>query len=351
MTEAVKCIGVRIAAYRVIVLAILLVSGLGCPYSADPFSADLSAAKLTPVWVESFTTTEFGSLSAVWGSAPDDVFAVGGPSEQAWVLHYDGADWMPMDVPQAPQMIWVYGFGPGDVYAAGLDGAVIHYDGEQWTSLESGTDEDLWGVWGAAPDDLWFVGGEMTPGDPVILHFDGDTFTPSPMPQNDRNATSLFKVWGIGSKVFAVGSKGLIIEYNGQEWVQVPSGPAANDDIIALWGTSEDNIVAVGGRANGLVSAYDGQSWTTQNVAPAPGISAVFMTEPGEAIVAGQFGYVGNYDPVAGLLTEEPSPTTHFIHGVWGDGEGVFYAVGTEFVSQTQAVGFMLVRTLESAGN
>ena len=35
------------------------------------------------------------------------------------------------------------------------------------------------------------------------------------------------KVWGIGSKVFAVGERGLIIQYDGRAWAQVPAGAAA----------------------------------------------------------------------------------------------------------------------------
>ena len=78
-----------------------------------------------------------------------------------------------MGTPVVPLLVWVFGFGPGDVYAVGVGGGVIHYDGVQWTRLDPGTDEDLWGVWGKAPNDIWIVGGNVGQGEPVILHFDG----------------------------------------------------------------------------------------------------------------------------------------------------------------------------------
>ena len=52
---------------------------------------------------------------------------------------------------------------------------------------------------------MGFVGGAVGSGEPVLMHYDGERFTQVDVPTNDRNATSLFKVWGIGSKLFAVG--------------------------------------------------------------------------------------------------------------------------------------------------
>ena len=98
--------------------------------------------------------------------------------------------------------------------------------------------------------------------DPVLIHFDGETFEPVTVPENDRNASALFKVWGIGSKLFAVGEKGLIIEFDGEAWAQVSTGAQADDDFVSLWGTSEDNIVAVGGRGGARIATYDGTNWT-----------------------------------------------------------------------------------------
>ena len=81
----------------------------------------------------------------------------------------------------------------------------------------------------------------------------------------DRLARALFKVWGIGSKVFAVGEDGLIVEYDATNnlWFQVPGGPNADQDFVSLWGTSENNIVAVGWRSGARISEYDGSNWTT----------------------------------------------------------------------------------------
>ncbi|MCH7995249.1 MAG: hypothetical protein IIB57_12510, partial [Planctomycetes bacterium] len=184
------------------------------------------------VWRHAFDASLSGALSAVWGNSPDDVFVVGGTPEQGEIYHYDGAVWRAMRVPPVPLLVWVYGFGSDDVYAVGVGGGAVHFDGSTWTALNSGTDEDLWGVWGQAPDDIWIVGGNVGQGDPVLLHYNGAEFTALATPSNDRNASSLFKVWGIGSKVFAVGERGLIIQYENGDWFQVPAGPDADEDFV-----------------------------------------------------------------------------------------------------------------------
>ncbi|MCH7924090.1 MAG: hypothetical protein IIC51_01010 [Planctomycetes bacterium] len=300
------------------------------------------------VWRHAFDASLSGALSAVWGNSPDDVFVVGGTPEQGEIYHYDGAVWRAMRVPPVPLLVWVYGFGSDDVYAVGVGGGVVHFDGSTWTALNSGTDEDLWGVWGQAPDDIWIVGGNVGQGDPVLLHYNGAEFTALAVPANDRNASSLFKVWGIGSKVFAVGERGLIIQYENGDWFQVPAGPDADEDFVSLWGTSEDHIVAVGGRSGARIAVYDGENWTTSKIAGVPGLNAVCMDQPDEAVVGGVEGYVGSYNPFTNTLTAENSETNLTVHGGWADGAGRCYAVGGRFA--TPFVGVALVRTFGDPG-
>lgn len=297
-------------------------------------------------WVRAFDASQVGALSAVWGSSADSVFAVGGIPGQGEVYHYDGENWQAMLVPDVPLLVWVFGFGPDNVYAVGEEGGIIHFDGVRWRRLNLGATEDLWGIWGTSPDDMWIVGGDLDQGSPALYQFDGATLTAIDLPANDRSPTALFKVWGIGSKVIAVGSNGLIIEYDGTSWSQMPSGAAADDDFVSLWGTSPDNIVAVGGRSVGQIAHYDGNSWTTQKQSGVPGLNAVYMTDAAEAIIGGVNGLVGSYNPMTSTLMTENASTTLTIHGIWGDGMDRFYGVGGRFSDPYS--GLALVRTFEA---
>lgn len=298
-------------------------------------------------WTAAFDTEGVGDLSSVWGSGPNDVFMVGGTRQRGEVYHFDGADWSPMTIPDVPFLVWVHGFGPDDVLAVGEDGAAIHFDGQDWTELDTGVDEALWGVWGADPSEVWVVGGDVGQGEPVILRYDGISFKSVPVPANDRQATSLFKVWGIGSKVFAVGEKGLILEFDGTAWSQVPAGAAADEDFVSLWGTSESNIVVVGGRNSARIAVYDGQSFSTQLVSGVPGLNAVFVDADNQAVVGGVNGYIGLFNPQTGELTREDSGATTIIHAAWADGAGTAYAVGGRF--SPPHAGIALMRQFGSA--
>ena len=212
-----------------IALAILpLLAACGDKSDSAADSADPGA---TVTWSEAFDTSAAGSLSGVWGTGPDDVFIVGGTEAQGEVYHFDGTEWSAMAVPEGQGLlVWAYGFGPDDVYAVGVNGAMVHYDGSAWTAIETGTDADLWGVWGTAADSLWIVGGdpdtdncgdgEAEDEQTCLWSFDGTALTPYALnkKENDRGASSMFKVWGIGDLLFAVGQKGLMLQNSGGEW-------------------------------------------------------------------------------------------------------------------------------------
>ncbi|MBN9161526.1 MAG: hypothetical protein J0I07_11215, partial [Myxococcales bacterium] len=65
----------------------------------------------------------------------------------------------------------VWGTGPNDVWAVGAEGTILHFDGVAWTvsstGLGSGQEVNLTGIWGSGPNDVWAVGGN------VALHFTG----------------------------------------------------------------------------------------------------------------------------------------------------------------------------------
>lgn len=294
-------------------------------------------------WHEAFKASELGVLSAVWGSSASDVFIVGGKPAQGEIYHFDGTNWRALEVPPVPLLIWVFGFAPDDVIAVGVGGGVVRYDGLRWSALDSGTTEDLWGVWGRSPDDLWIVGGTTGRGGPELIHFDGSTFTPVAVPDNDRAASSLFKVFGIGERVFAVGENGLIIGLEDGTWIQFPAGDLADDDFVSLWGTSDNHLVAVGGRASARIAVFDGNAWNTIRPEGVPGLNGVFMPAPGVCYIGGINGFVGSFNVATGVVTQETSPSTPLaVHALWApDDSGLAYAVGGRFNQPYQGLAFV----------
>src|SRR5579863_5911400 len=60
-------------------------------------------------------------------------------------------------LPSGDTLDGVWGSGPDDVWAVG-NGTIIHWDGEAWSSRVSGTDEPLLAIWGDGADDIWATG-------------------------------------------------------------------------------------------------------------------------------------------------------------------------------------------------
>ena len=146
------------------------------------------------------------ALPILWGSASNDVFAVG---YGGTILHYDGATWSAMNSSTTNFLYGVWGSASNDVFAVGAGGIVLHYDGATWSAMTSGTISILIGVWGTSSNDVFAVGAGGT-----VLHYGGATW--SAMTSGTTNY--LYGVWGNSSNdVFAVGESGTILHYSETE--------------------------------------------------------------------------------------------------------------------------------------
>jgi len=114
-------------------------------------------------WADTGVLTAGTSVSALWGSAADDVWGVSGAYDMASggyvgvTLHYDGGTWSstPTNIPGAFAAVW--GTGARDVWAVSGSGASAHFDGSAWTHEPTGAALGLSGVW-ATSHEVWAVG-------------------------------------------------------------------------------------------------------------------------------------------------------------------------------------------------
>jgi len=115
-------------------------------------------------WSKVYSADE-GLLYDIWGSSPSDIFAVGAAryyrefrrmgTEGSLILHYDGNSWSEMDSGIDYPLGDIWGSGPDDVYAVGGRGTIIHYDGDTWSEVDSGTTDGIKCIWGWTPDDIF----------------------------------------------------------------------------------------------------------------------------------------------------------------------------------------------------
>jgi hypothetical protein len=167
---------------------------------------------------QAFTAIATGTtltVQDVWAAGPADVWFV---VEDARILHWDGATIT--DVPNGSvfsdgSLSVVAGSGPNNVWAAGRD--ILRFDGQAWRSIRQGLPSDPNGEVGIAVgtllplgvNDVWIFGtpgANVTPHATYAYHFDGTTWSPSPL-----GTPSASRVAAIGGQLWAVGSAGTIL--------------------------------------------------------------------------------------------------------------------------------------------
>jgi hypothetical protein len=101
-------------------------------------------------------------VTSIWGSAANDVWAVGRTDASADTWHFDGSGWTEVPVAGAPSLEQVWGTCAGDFWAVSAYGGFArqywHYDGRAWSlvQLPQGIRPDPGAaVTGTGPGDVW----------------------------------------------------------------------------------------------------------------------------------------------------------------------------------------------------
>jgi hypothetical protein len=166
----------------------------------------------------------------------------------------------------------VMGTGPDDIYAVGTCGLLLHFDGELWAEIDLGVEDNLNAIWAIAPNDIW-IGGKR--------HYSED----------DECSGGITDAYDAGM--------GIIYHFDGTSW-QVAFEREGESQIESMWGSSENDIYAVGGRhyapnvdESGQVgiSHYNGDNW---NVIDAGVIDWSCGPDVSNDYAAGIFGFGEN---------------------------------------------------------
>ena len=156
-------------------------------------------------------TTE--TLDGIWGSGPDDVFAVG---ENGVIVHYDGTSWSIMNSGTTTAYLGsIWGSGSNNVYAVGavydggdFTGVIFHYNGTSWEKISALIMTSPISIWGSGPDDIYVAGGNSDYFFGSIAHYDGRSWSTS----STGSYSPLYSVWGSSAdNVYVVGDGGGIL--------------------------------------------------------------------------------------------------------------------------------------------
>jgi Tol biopolymer transport system component len=246
-------------------------------------------------WTQQQSTTD-AEYYAMWGSSATDILAVGYPPgnatrwngstwttfsvgvseqlERVWqanpnaafvgtntgkIVRFNGSTWTPTTVAAGQSTYSIWGAGESKVYAAFGNGTVgggtnvFKYDGASWSSVGSVSNAALSSSWGIA-DTAIFFGGVGSGSSSALYRYNGTSF----VPQTHPNIGYVFAIWGSSlSEVYAVGTSGQVIRYNGATWTAVSGGLATVDHLNAVWGTDTGSVF-VGGLNGALFRGVRG---------------------------------------------------------------------------------------------
>lgn len=248
-------------------------------------------------WTESFSADWIHPFK-LWGSASDNIFAV----DSYNILHFDGTDWTTV---YNGSISDIWGTGKEHVFAVGRNGTIVHYSNGNWTPLASSpTTNSLTSIWGSGPDDIFAVGHAGT-----IVHYNGTTWTTMDSPVTGH----LTSVWGTGpDNVFAVGENGQSIYYDGDNWVNLPFSEAGN--IRDIWGTGPHEVFAVG--SNGLMARYSGNALFPIDVPSMTSLYDIWVSASNDVFAVGDdvvMEYQGGHQMEA--LIDNTGVSLRGIHG------------------------------------
>ena len=252
-------------------------------------------------------------FAAVWGSGGDDVWAVVAPSwafpatsysySSGGIAHWDGVAWSAISIPSMPSLLAVWGSASNNVWAVG-SGASLHWNGTAWLRSDPGVG-NLYAAWGTAANDIWAVGayGHM-------VHWDGDTWSTALDPRaeattgcagNGREGSGA--IWGSGAKdVWATTETAKLLHWNGNAWSTVPTG--SNGALMSVWGSGASDVWAVG--CDGSIAHWDGITWNAVSSPTESDLLAISGAAPNDVWAAGYAGAVVHWDGVRWSVQDLP---------------------------------------------
>lgn len=256
----------------------------------------------------------------IWGSSADDIFVVGGD-----IRHYNGSAWTTMTNPSDKSLYGVWGSGPNNVYAVGRDyftgeGVIVHCNGTSWSIVLDDLPVGFLGIWGSGPDDIYAVGLGSS-----AYHYTGSSWEPVYVGGIVTHA-----VWGTAwNDVFFVGDTGRIRHYNGTTMETLTSNTSYA--LLGVWGASSTEVFVT--TFSSLILTYNGSIWEPmQNDGTGGRLEDIWGTSATDIYCVGYSRRIMRYDGTS--WKDMINPTTATLLGIWGTSASNIYAVGEDGVIQ-----------------
>ena len=232
------------------------------------------------------------SLLSIWGADDDHLFVVGGKNAYRLVAGV----WTRELTQQSNFLNAVWGSAVNDVRAVGANGVIYQFDGTQWNPEPSGTIATLNAIWGTDANHIWAVGNPIGAGS-TVLSFNSGVWGPVGVQAQDPNQ-ALNAIGGSGpADVYAVGdpSSGVVtvIQQQPGSWLPLDEADVQDEALLAVWARGPGDFL-IGGH-DGLLIEGQGTTWTTHTTNTSAEIDAVMGSSADNIFAVGAGGLILHY--------------------------------------------------------
>ena len=202
----------------------------------------------------------------------------------------------------------------------------------QWSQMNfsAGTDGLLCGVWGTSAANVYAVGSGG-----LIIHYDGDGDNDG-VPDNRWDAPmptpiglGLLAIWGAGaSNIYAVGELGTVLNFGGTNWTDISATvPTGGDMLFGVWGTSSSDVFITS--IVGIVCHGVGPAWTQQLSLLGNTFRGIWGSASDDVFTVD--AWAGNIFHFNGAAwdTTPMGTAAHGLTNIWGSSASDVYAIGT----------------------
>lgn len=184
---------------------------------------------------------------------------------------------------------WISSCSTGGCGSAAGDPVMVHWDGTSFTrGTVSGPAGDLYSVYMTGPAEGWAVGGAGTTS--MMLHYTGGSWIQSSTPAPAAILRSVFMI--DSNNGWAVGSMGVILHYSSGTWGSVSTPTTRSLRSIYMLGSMDGWAVG----DSGEILRYSNGPWVRVFSPTSAQLNSVFMFDSTHGWAAGSGGTLLHYD-------------------------------------------------------
>jgi len=305
-----------VSAFIVWLLTLLIING----FQSAVFSAW--------VWSNPFCVIH-PSATDISGFSPTNIFAV---EENSGVYHFDGTVWT-LDFPieglhaiftisthQAFNFSSEQADNNGDseqyTYVVGEEGATYVRIDQEWTPISTGVSSFLLAIWGTDDSNLYAVGSGGT-----IIHYNGVNWNLEESPTTE----DLYSIHGWSADdIYVVGCDGSILHSNGSStWELVDTGLGILPPLSSVYCLDSDNLVIVG--LDGTLVQKNAGNWFIHIF---DSLTDIWGSSPSNIYVTGIEETLLHFDGSNWDSIHRSSPTSSPFVCLWGCNEDDLFIGG-----------------------